>query len=56
MNWPALMAHGLGILRLPPAQFWSMTPREFTAASGALSATPPMNHAALDSLRALYPD
>ncbi len=56
MNWPALMAHGLGTLHLSPAQFWSMTPREFVAASGALSAASPMDHAALDSLRAQYPD
>lgn len=26
------MAAGLGILRLPPAHFWSMTPREIAAA------------------------
>ena len=26
------MAAGLGILRLPPAAFWSMTPRELAAA------------------------
>ena len=26
------MAAGLGLLRLPPAHFWSMTPRELGAA------------------------
>ena len=26
------MAFGLGVLRLPPAQFWAMTPRELDAA------------------------
>ena len=26
------MAAGLGLLRLPPAHFWSMTPKELEAA------------------------
>lgn len=26
------MAVGLGLLRLPPRHFWSMTPREFASA------------------------
>ena len=30
------MAAGLGLLRLPPAHFWSMTPRELQAALRAL--------------------
>lgn len=30
------MAAGLGLLRLSPDVFWSMTPREFAAAVGAL--------------------
>ena len=33
------MAVGLGILRLPPATLWSMTPREFAAAAGWLAPT-----------------
>jgi uncharacterized phage protein (TIGR02216 family) len=28
------MAAGLGLLRLPPAQFWAMTPRELSFALG----------------------
>jgi uncharacterized phage protein (TIGR02216 family) len=27
-----LMTFGLGLLRLPPAAFWAMTPRELSAA------------------------
>lgn len=38
------MAAGLGLLRLPPTQFWSMTPRELAAALrgglGIVSRTP----------------
>ena len=30
--WDDVMAAGLGLLRLPPADFWSMTPRELEAA------------------------
>ena len=30
------MAAGLGLLRLSPDAFWSMTPREFAAAVGSL--------------------
>ena len=34
--WEAAMRFGLGVLRLPPAEFWRMTPRELAAAWGAL--------------------
>jgi uncharacterized phage protein (TIGR02216 family) len=33
-----MMAMGLGTLRLPPSSFWSMTPRELTAAMHPLTA------------------
>ncbi|MDX2288551.1 MAG: phage tail assembly chaperone [Hyphomicrobiaceae bacterium] len=34
------MAAGLGVLRLPPREFWAMTPRELSAAlTGALGLT-----------------
>lgn len=54
------MRIGLGVLRLPPAVLWSMTPREFAAAiEGTLG--PPPGHDALDraslaNLMARYPD
>jgi uncharacterized phage protein (TIGR02216 family) len=54
------MRIGLGVLRLPPAVLWSMTPRELAAAlEGALG--PPPGHDALDrasltNLMARYPD
>jgi uncharacterized phage protein (TIGR02216 family) len=55
MNWPALMAIGLGQMRLSPAVFWSMTPREFTAALGPQAADP-MTRETLDTLTAQHPD
>lgn len=30
--WDAAMRFGLGVLRLPPREFWRMTPRELAAA------------------------
>jgi uncharacterized phage protein (TIGR02216 family) len=30
--WAAMMAAGLGVLRLSSAEFWAMTPRELNAA------------------------
>jgi uncharacterized phage protein (TIGR02216 family) len=32
--WGSLMRSGLGELRLPPAQFWTMTLKELAAATG----------------------
>ncbi len=54
------MATGLGLLRLSPRDFWSMTPREFAAAlrgiNGIISTTAPPTRADLARLSALYPD
>ena len=59
MNWPALMALGLGVLRLPPGVFWQMTPREFSAAlrgaTGVGSAVP-MNMTEFAALASRFPD
>ena len=55
MDWPKLMGLGLGVLRLAPDAFWSMTPRELTAAlRGARER--PMEATDLDALIARYPD
>lgn len=57
--WAEAMAFGLGVLKLPPAAFWAMTPRELDAAlsghygqrrSGAPS------RAGLGALMAQFPD
>lgn len=53
------MAAGLGLLRLAPAQFWSMTPRELTAAlDGGLGLGRPsaMARGDLARLMARFPD
>lgn len=39
------MAMGLGVLRLPPSHFWSMTPRELAAASLGAFGPPPSRSA-----------
>ena len=59
-DWPLAMAMGLGALKLAPAAFWAMTPREFDAAleghfgrrrrDGALSRPD------LDALMDMFPD
>ncbi len=33
--WREVMAFGLGLLRLSPAAFWALTPREFEVLLGA---------------------
>jgi uncharacterized phage protein (TIGR02216 family) len=54
------MAIGLGLLRLPPAAFWSMTPKELDAALTGLfglldhSEAPPRH--ALAALMRRFPD
>jgi uncharacterized phage protein (TIGR02216 family) len=54
------MAAGLGLLRLPPAHFWSMTPRELEAAlRGLLGPTQPdtpLPRAELAHLMSRFPD
>ena len=54
------MAAGLGLLRLSPAVFWSMTPRELEAALRGLlgPATPdaPLARTTLAHLMSRYPD
>ena len=52
------MATGLGTLRLSPAVFWSMTPKELTAAVYGLlgPVTPTFNRSALSSLMSQFPD
>ncbi|MBX3568758.1 MAG: phage tail assembly chaperone [Rhizobiaceae bacterium] len=50
------MALGFGLLRLPPRDFWSMTPREIAS---AMPAAPPREAPGRDDLAALmtaFPD
>ena len=54
------MAAGLGLLRLSPQDFWSMTPKELEAALrgllGPTSADAPPPRSALAHLMARFPD
>jgi uncharacterized phage protein (TIGR02216 family) len=54
------MTAGLGLLRLAPAHFWSMTPRELEAALGALlgptHADAPPQRSALADMMTRFPD
>lgn len=56
MPWVALMKLGLGRLRLSPASFWAMTPREFRAALQDGPQAAPMDRAVLGALMARHPD
>ena len=56
--WADAMRFGFGVLRLSPAAFWSLTPRELARAFEALAghqASPP-ERGALDRLMAAFPD
>ena len=56
--WRDAMQFGLGVLRLPPRDFWAMTPRELAAAWGAVlggSATP-LGRRDLETLMERFPD
>jgi uncharacterized phage protein (TIGR02216 family) len=51
------VAFGLGVLRLSPAQFWRMTPRELAAAlDGASGRGPALTRAIFNDLMTRYPD
>jgi uncharacterized phage protein (TIGR02216 family) len=52
------MAFGLGVLRLSPAAFWAMTPREMAAAMRAVLPDAPtrLGKTGLEALMRRYPD
>jgi len=52
------MAFGLGVLRLAPSDFWSMTPRELHAAAEGVygRASGPPTRSALEALMRSFPD
>lgn len=55
--WDEAMTIGLGVLRLTSKAFWSMTPREFAAATGVgiRQRTAP-GRSQLEALEQRYPD
>lgn len=56
--WREAMRFGLGVLRLPPQQFWAMTPRELASAWGAITGdrSGPLDRSGLTSLMERFPD
>jgi uncharacterized phage protein (TIGR02216 family) len=56
--WAEAIGFGLGVLRLSPAQFWAMTPRELALAIRAMRGTvaEPIDRTALDELMKQFPD
>jgi len=55
--WKQAMGFGLGVLRLSPHEFWSMTPRELACAIEAFTGrTTPLDRATLTQLMQRYPD
>ncbi|MBY0382567.1 MAG: phage tail assembly chaperone [Xanthobacteraceae bacterium] len=56
--WDEAIGFGLGVLRLPPTQFWAMTPRELAFAIRAVRGPvqAPMDRPMLDELMARFPD
>jgi uncharacterized phage protein (TIGR02216 family) len=56
--WAAAIGFGLGILRLSPDAFWSMTPRELAAAIRARrgDAGAPLDRHTLLALMQRFPD
>lgn len=55
--WKQAIGIGLGVLRLSPQQFWSMTPRELGYAIEAVAGrSPPLDRGTLAQLMKRYPD
>jgi len=56
--WREAMQFGLGVLRLPPRDFWAMTPRELASAWGAVMGerSGPLGRRDLQNLMERYPD
>jgi uncharacterized phage protein (TIGR02216 family) len=56
--WRAAMAFGLGVLRLSPNDFWSMSPRELAAAYEGVYGAPPERADGFDlqALMLAFPD
>jgi uncharacterized phage protein (TIGR02216 family) len=54
--WGAALHFGLGLLRLSPKTFWSLTMRELMALGGALRPADALDRAALAALMQRWPD
>jgi uncharacterized phage protein (TIGR02216 family) len=55
--WKQAIGFGLGVLRLSPQEFWSMTPRELGYAIEAVTGrSSPLDRGTLTQLMMRYPD
>lgn len=55
--WQQAIGFGLGVLRLPPEQFWRMTPRELAYAIEAVRGrAAPLDRGRLADLMKRFPD
>ena len=55
--WDAAIGFGLGVLRLSPAAFWAMTPRELALAiTSVTGGATPLQRSDLTKLMTRYPD
>ncbi len=56
--WEQAIGFGLGVLRLPPEQFWRMTPRELACAVAAVRGPiqESMGRGSLNALMQAFPD
>jgi uncharacterized phage protein (TIGR02216 family) len=55
--WKQAIGFGLGVLKLPPEQFWRMTPRELACAIEAVTGrAAPLGRDGLTALMKRYPD
>jgi uncharacterized phage protein (TIGR02216 family) len=55
--WKQAIGFGLGVLRLPPEQFWRMTPRELALAIEAVTGHgAPLDRMRFNELMKKHPD
>lgn len=56
--WSEAIGFGLGVLKLPPEQFWRMTPRELAFAIDAVRGgrSVPLSRAGFSDLMKRFPD
>jgi uncharacterized phage protein (TIGR02216 family) len=54
--WDEAIGFGLGVLKLPPEQFWRMTPRELALAVKALNPHSALVRADFAQLMQRFPD
>jgi uncharacterized phage protein (TIGR02216 family) len=56
IDWAGLLKVGLHELRLPPEQFWRLTPVELRIMLGVDRIAPALTRARLEELSAAFPD